>query len=82
LDRWIDNLNERNTRERLLAQAGARLDMAMKRGRLAWWSMDVPTGQVTFDTMKLVMLGYPPESFTDRHYSAFTALCTRKIMIA
>jgi len=74
LDRWIDNLKERNTREQLLAQAGARLDTAMKMGRLAWWSMDVPTGQVTFDDMKLIMLGYDPESFTDRHYSAFTGL--------
>jgi len=49
-----------------------KLTLAMQGGNMAWWEMDVPTGNVTFDKHKVEMLGYPPENFT--HYKDFTIL--------
>jgi PAS domain S-box-containing protein len=49
-----------------------KLTLAMQGGNMAWWEMDVPTGNVTFDKHKVEMLGYPPENF--KHYTDFTAL--------
>ena len=46
--------------------------LAMQGGNMAWWEMDVPTGNVTFGKHKVEMLGYEPENFT--HYKDFTAL--------
>lgn len=49
-----------------------RLALAMQGGKMAWWEMDVSTGNVTFDPMKVEMLGYAPENF--KHYKDFTRL--------
>lgn len=49
-----------------------RLALAMQGGKMAWWEMDVSTGNVTFDQMKVEMLGYLPENF--KHYRDFTRL--------
>ena len=49
-----------------------RLALAMQGGKMAWWEMDVTTGNVTFDRMKVEMLGYSPENFN--HYRDFTRL--------
>ena len=53
-------------------ETNLKLTLAMKGGNMAWWEMDVPTGNVTFDKYKVEMLGYPPENF--KHYKDFTAL--------
>ena len=49
-----------------------RLTMAMQGGSMAWWEMDVITGKVTFDNLKVEMLGLNPEKF--KHYTDFTSL--------
>ena len=55
-----------------LLETNLKLTLAMQGGNMAWWEMDVPTGNVTFDKHKVEMLGYPLENFT--HYKDFTAL--------
>jgi PAS domain S-box-containing protein len=55
-----------------ILETNLKLTLAMQGGNMAWWEMDVPTGNVTFDKHKVEMLGYPSENFT--HYKDFTAL--------
>ncbi len=49
-----------------------RLEKAMEAGNLAWWEMELPSGEVRFNDRKAKMLGYSPEKF--EHYSDFTDL--------
>ncbi|NUM72508.1 MAG: hypothetical protein HUU43_16820, partial [Ignavibacteriaceae bacterium] len=49
-----------------------RLELAVDTVNLAWWSMDVPTGNVLFHKRKAEMLGYNPADFT--HYTHFTQI--------
>lgn len=49
-----------------------RLDSTMLAGNIAWWEMDLKTGNVKFNEQKARMLGYEPERFT--HYTHFTEL--------
>ena len=53
-------------------ETNLKLTLALQCGNMAWWEMDVPTGNVTFDKNKVEMLGYLPENFT--HYRHFTTL--------
>lgn len=55
-----------------LEQYRRRLDGAMFAGDLAWWEMDVETGDVTFHENKTDMLGFSPADFD--HYEDFTEL--------
>ncbi|NEW81388.1 MAG: PAS domain S-box protein [Mariniphaga sp.] len=50
----------------------SRIDFAMRAVNMAWWEMDIATGNVTFGMRKAEMLGYPSEMF--KHYTDFTAL--------
>lgn len=50
----------------------SRLEFAMQAANMAWWEMDIATGNVTFGNRKAEMLGYPPEKF--KHYTDFTSL--------
>ena len=50
----------------------SRIDFAMQTVNMAWWEMDITTGNVTFGNRKAEMLGYPSEMF--KHYTDFTAL--------
>ena len=49
-----------------------RLTLALQGGKMAWWERNVTTGGVTFDKLKVKMLGYSPENF--KHYRDFTRL--------
>lgn len=49
-----------------------RLENAMEHGNIAWWEMELPSGEVDFNERKAKMLGYSPEKFT--HYTDFTDL--------
>lgn len=49
-----------------------RLERAMDGGNLAWWEMELPSGEIRFNDRKAKMLGYSPERF--EHYSDFTEL--------
>jgi len=66
------DITDRKNAENLRKEYETRLDSAMEIGNLAWWEMDLPGGEVRFDTRKATMLGYPPEKF--RHYTDFTTL--------
>jgi len=49
-------------------QLNKRLETSLKTGRLAWWELYLPSGEVKFNKNKAEMLGYKPEmfkSFTD-----------------
>jgi len=50
----------------------SRIDFAMRAVNMAWWEMDITTGNVTFGNRKAEMLGYPSEMF--KHYTDFTTL--------
>ncbi len=49
-----------------------RLENAMASGNLAWWEMELPSGEVKFNDRKAEMLGYSPKRFDV--YSDFTDL--------
>ena len=51
---------------------GDRLELVLELGCVAWWEMDVTTGDVIFHPRKASMLGYAAERFRD--YTDFTAL--------
>ncbi len=55
-----------------LEQYRRRLDGAMFAGELAWWEMDVQTGEVAFHEQKADFLGMSPDAFD--HYEDFTEL--------
>jgi len=50
----------------------SRLTSVHQNKMMAWWEMDVKTGNVTYDKLKVDMLGYTPKMFT--HYTHFTSL--------
>jgi len=49
-----------------------RLEEAMTAGNLAWWEMELPSGEIRFNDRKAHMLGYEPERF--KTYEDFTEL--------
>ena len=55
-----------------LLENNSRLNLAMKVANMAWWEMDITTGNVTFEKRKAEMLGYPAGGFN--HYKDFMAL--------
>ena len=50
----------------------SKLELAMNAAEMAWWEMDIATGNVIFERSKAEMLGYLPEKF--HHYKDFMAL--------
>ena len=61
-----------NSPEDMTRETSFRLESALQGGNMAWWEMDVLTGNVTFAKRKVEMLGYTPEKF--KHYTDFTNL--------
>ncbi len=49
-----------------------RLEEAMTAGNLAWWEMELPSGEVRFNDRKAEMLGYEPERFETYEDSTFS----------
>ena len=66
------DITDHKRAENELRENVARLELAMSTAKMAWWEMDVKTGQVTFERRKAERLGYAPERF--KHYTDFTAL--------
>ena len=50
----------------------SRLELAMQSAKMAWWEMDIKTGDITFEKRKAEMLGYAPDKF--KHYTDFKIL--------
>ena len=55
-----------------IRQNNSRLELAIEAVNMAWWDMDVPTGNVIFHPQKAHILGYQPEQFI--HYTDFMRL--------
>ena len=58
--------------EELIHKNSLRLELAMKVANMAWWEMNITTGNITFEKRKAEMLGYDPAKF--HHYKDFTTL--------
>ena len=58
--------------EEIIVENNSRLELAMQAANMAWWQMDVDSGNVIFDKRKTDMLGFLPEMF--HHYKDFMAL--------
>ena len=56
----------------ILRESNERLNLAMNAAHMAWWEMDISTGNVVFDIRKTEMLGYAAAEFT--HFKDFMAL--------
>ncbi|HPJ12097.1 MAG TPA: PAS domain S-box protein [Caldisericia bacterium] len=73
---WIEgvaeDITDRKKIEEEIKKNNSRLDLAMTVANMAWWEMDVSTGQVMFSKKKAEMLAYAPEKF--KHYKDFMAL--------
>ena len=68
----VDDITGIRQSEDTLNKNKSRLEFAMQVANIAWWEMDIATGNVTFGNRKAEMLGYPPEKF--KHYTDFTSL--------
>ena len=67
-----EDITERKQAEETKRENDLMLELAMNAANMAWWKMDIPTGNVSFEKRKAEMLGFPPEQF--RHYKDFMAL--------
>jgi PAS domain S-box-containing protein len=62
----------RKKREKELQEYKDRLEGTMRIGNLAWWEMDIKSGQVKFNQQKAKMLGYNSDEFN--HFQDFMDL--------
>jgi hypothetical protein len=69
---FIESEMERKLAEKALKENNSRLELALQSANMAWWEMDIKTGNVIFDKRKTEMLGYSAENF--KHYNDFVAL--------
>jgi PAS domain S-box-containing protein len=68
----IHDITQRKRAEELLQEYAERLKLTMNTANIAWWEMDLSTGNVIFDKRKTDMIGYDSENFS--HYKDFMAL--------
>jgi PAS domain S-box-containing protein len=68
----FSDITDRKKAEESLRINNVRLNLAMQTGNMAWWEMDILTGNVSFAKQKAEMLGYAPEDF--KNYRDFMAL--------
>ena len=66
------DITERKKAEEAKRENDIMLELALSAANMAWWKMDIPTGNVSFEKRKAEMLGFPPERFT--HYRDFMKL--------
>ncbi|MEI7811349.1 MAG: PAS domain-containing protein [Ignavibacteria bacterium] len=66
------DITERKQTGDALQKNISRLELAMNVADMAWWEMELPSGNVAFGKRKAEILGFPPEKF--KHYKDFTDL--------
>jgi PAS domain S-box-containing protein len=69
---FFEDITDLLLAEEALKENNSKLELAMQSANMAWWEMDINTGNVISDKRKSEMLGYPQERF--KHYSDFMAL--------
>jgi PAS domain S-box-containing protein len=68
----MSDISEQKRAEAVLLENNSRLELAMQAANMAWWEMDLATGNVIFEKRKADMLDFPPEKF--KHYNDFMTL--------
>ena len=66
------DITDRKLAEESLRENNSRLNLAMQVANMAWWEMDILTGNINFDKRKAEMLDFPPDKF--KHYKDFMEL--------
>ena len=66
------DITKRKKAEESVRINSLRLNLAMSVANMAWWEMNIQTGNITFEKRKAEMLGYLPENF--KHYTDFMKL--------
>ena len=66
------DITKTKEKEARLKELYQKTNTALNTGKLAWWEMELPSGQIWFDDRKAEMLGYSPKRFN--HYEDFTKL--------
>jgi PAS domain S-box-containing protein len=68
----IRDISERKQAKETLRRQSDRLNAVMESGEMAWWEMEMPSGNVNFNRKKTDMLGFEFEDFN--HFSDFMKL--------
>ncbi len=68
----MHEITERKKAQDALVEHYVKFDIASDAAKMAWWEMDIKTGNVTFNKRKTEMLGFQAENF--KHYTDFTKL--------
>ncbi|MFP4642386.1 MAG: response regulator, partial [Dehalococcoidia bacterium] len=63
---------ERKRRDEIEKKLTQRIEAGLRAGNLAWWEMELPSGNVIFNDRKAEMLGYSAQMF--KTYEDFTRL--------
>jgi two-component system, chemotaxis family, CheB/CheR fusion protein len=66
------NINSLKKAKHELINTEQKLTTALEAGNMAWWEMQLPSGNVIFSKSKAEMLGRNPDDF--KHYSDFTSI--------
>lgn len=66
------DITDRKIAEEKIRENNLRLELAMQVANMAWWEMNINTGQVSFGKQKTDMLGFSHRKFT--HYMDFMEL--------
>ena len=68
----VSDVTEKKVAAEKVLEINQRFELGIESAKMAWWEMDVKTGNILFHNRKAEMLGFPPENF--KHYTDFMAL--------
>ena len=68
----VKDVTDHKETANLIKEYSNRLELGMEAANMAWWEMNVETGNVYFSSKKTEMLGYRSDQF--HHYEDFTKL--------
>jgi len=67
-----EDITEKIESQKKITGLSNRLNASMLVGNIAWWELELPSGDIQFNDNKAHMLGYSPEQF--KHFTDFTVL--------
>lgn len=68
------DMTEIKQTRRELENAKNRLELSVETARIAWWEVDLVTGNIKSDPRKIRMLGYDPQEYAQTHYADMAPL--------